>query len=139
MTEASERILVLTTQVVTAYVGANAVDPEEVPGLIRSVHAALSQPGSATARSASSGPSIRQSERRPGIDPEKSVFPTHIICLEDGKKFTMLKRHLSTEHGLTPEEYRAKWDLPRNYPMVAPNYANMRSALAKATGLGRRS
>ena len=74
----------------------------------------------------------------PAVNPKRSVFPDHIVCLEDGKKFKSLKRHLATDHGLTPDEYRAKWGLPADYPMVAPSYSATRSALAKSSGLGRK-
>lgn len=119
----------LTAEVVSAYVSKNPLPAASLPDLIASVHKSLSglrQPIAASA------------EPQPAVNPKKSVFPDYIVCLEDGKKFKSLKRHLNTDFGLTPDEYRAKWGLPRDYPMVAPNYAATRSALAKASGLGRK-
>ncbi|CDX26931.1 Transcriptional regulator, MucR family [Mesorhizobium plurifarium] len=105
---------------------------EAMPTFIKTVYAALSEAvGGAIA-------AAKEEPKAPAVNPKRSVFPEHIICLEDGKKFKSLKRHLSTEYGLTPDEYRAKWGLPANYPMVAPNYAATRSQLAKASGLGRK-
>jgi predicted transcriptional regulator len=122
-------LLDLVASIVSAHVAHNAVTPEALPGVIRSVYAALSGLGTEP-------PAVEQPE--PAVPIRKSVFPDHIICLEDGKKLQMLKRHLRTFHGMTPEEYRARWSLPHDYPMVAPKYAARRSALAKEIGLGRK-
>lgn len=119
----------LTASVVSAYVSNNPVPVGSLPELIASVHASLSGLGSQIAPPAE--------PKEPVVDPKRSVTPNFIYCLEDGKKFQSLKRHLSTSHNLTPDEYRTKWNLPRDYPMVAPKYAATRSALAKAAGLGK--
>jgi predicted transcriptional regulator len=116
-------------RIVAAYVRNHRVGVDEVPPLIATVCRALESIG----RPAEPGPA----ERRPAVPIRRSVTPDHIICLEDGKKLKMLKRYLRTVHGMTPEEYRARWNLPDTYPMIAPNYAAARSALAKARGLGR--
>jgi len=124
----SEDVLGLTAQIVSAHVTKNTVPVEELPALIREVYKTLSSVGEAPAPTEA---------LKPAVAVTKSVFPDHIICLEDGKQMTMLKRHLMTEHNLTVDQYRAKWGLPANYPMVAPNYAETRSSLAKKMGLGR--
>jgi len=121
----------IVARVVAAYVSNNRVVAQELPGLILSVHqivAALSNGGGGTPAEA----------LKPAISIKRSVTDDHIICLEDGLKFKSLKRHLRTSYGLTPEQYRAKWGLPHDYPMVAPKYAEHRSKLAKAIGLGRK-
>ncbi|MGX5832041.1 MucR family transcriptional regulator [Mesorhizobium sp. 43Arga] len=124
-------LIELTADVVSAYVSNNPVPVGELPALIGQVHAAL--------RSTAGGVASAKPEAlNPAVPIKKSVTPDFIICLEDGKKFKSLKRHLSTDYGLSPDEYRAKWGLPADYPMVAPNYAAARSALAKAMGLGRK-
>ena len=120
----------LTADIVSAYVSNNTVASGDLPALIATVHAALSS----TVQEASE-PVVE--ELKPAVPIKKSVTNDHIICLEDGKKFKSLKRHLRTHYDLTPEEYRAKWDLPTDYPMVAPNYAKARSELAKQMGLGQ--
>ncbi len=120
----------LTADVVSAYVANNPVPVGALPDLIASVHASLSGLG----HPATAAPV----ETVPAVNPKKSVFPEYIISLEDGKKFKSLKRHLATSYDLTPVEYRAKWGLPNDYPMVAPNYAARRSELAKLIGLGRK-
>ena len=126
--EASE-LLRLTSQIVAAHLAHNPVTPDALPELIRSVHASL----------AGAGKPAEVAERpQPAVPPRKSVFPDFIVCLEDGKKLKMLKRHLQTHYQLTPEQYREKWGLPHDYPMVAPNYAERRSVLAKENGLGRK-
>lgn len=125
-------LIELTADVVSAYVSNNPVPVGELPALIGQVHAALK--GTAGAGVSAEEPEVR----KPPVSIRKSVTPDYIICLEDGKKFKSLKRHLSTHYGLTPEDYRAKWGLPADYPMVAPNYAATRSALAKTMGLGRK-
>ena len=124
-------LLELTADLVSAYVSNNPVPAAELPNLIAEVHAALGGVGDAQEQA----PVEKQ---KPAVNPKRSVFDDYIICLEDGKKFKSLKRHLMTHFGLTPEQYREKWGLEPNYPMVAPSYAAARSALAKKTGLGRK-
>ncbi|MUT27344.1 MULTISPECIES: MucR family transcriptional regulator [Mesorhizobium] len=119
----------LAADIVSAYVSNNSVPVAELPKLIGDTHAALRGLGMAAAE-----PLAKQ---EPAVSIRRSVTPDFIICLEDGKKFKSLKRHLRTHYNLSPEEYRQKWNLPADYPMVAPNYAATRSALAKASGLGR--
>ena len=133
----SSGILSLTAQIVSAHVGNNAVSAGELPGLIQQVYHALrgSAPGPAAERPAPSEPRERP---RPAVQVSKSVFEAYIVCLEDGKKLKTLKRHLQTAFGMSPEQYRTKWGLPPDYPMVAPEYARTRSDLAKAIGLGTR-
>ncbi|ESY78541.1 MucR family transcriptional regulator [Mesorhizobium sp. LNHC220B00] len=126
-----DALIELTADVVSAYVSNNPVPVGDLPALIGQVHAALK--GAAGSVSAAEPEALK-----PAVPIKKSVTPDYIISLEDGKKFKSLKRHLSTQHGLTPDEYRAKWGLPADYPMVAPNYAATRSALAKTMGLGRK-
>ena len=119
----------LTAEIVAAYVAKNPIQASGLPDLIASVHAAVA---------GLSKPSMAPPEPLvPAVNPKKSVHADYIVCLDDGKKFKSLKRHLS-KLGLTPAEYRAKWGLAANYPMVAPNYAAVRSALAKSIGLGRK-
>ena len=131
MDEANNADLVeLTAGIISAYVSNNTVVASDLPAIIGDVHEALSK---ASQR-------IGQTEReelRPAVALKKSVTPDYIVCLEDGKKFKSLKRHLRTQYGLTPEQYREKWSLPGDYPMVAPNYAAARSQLAKQMGLGQ--
>ncbi|ESR23433.1 MucR family transcriptional regulator [Lutibaculum baratangense] len=127
----NEELIELTSDVVAAYVGKNPVQQSDLPELIRSVYQALSTAASGAVEE----PKV---ELKPAVPIKKSVTPDHIICLEDGKKFKSLKRHLRTHYDLSPEEYRAKWGLPADYPMVAPNYAAARSALAKQMGLGQK-
>ena len=122
----------LTSKIVAAYVEKNAVTIAELPSLIRSVHGALVATASPGAKPADPEKLV------PFISVKKSVTPDYIVCLEDGKQLKMLKRHLNTVYGLSPDEYRAKWGLPADYPMVAPTYAATRSALAKSSGLGQR-
>jgi predicted transcriptional regulator len=124
----SEDVLGLTAQIVSAHVTKNPVPVEDLPALIREVYKTLSTVGEAV------GP---VGAPKPAVPVTKSVFADYIVCLEDGKQMTMLKRHLMTEHNMTVDQYRAKWGLPSNYPMVAPNYAETRSTLAKKMGLGR--
>jgi predicted transcriptional regulator len=121
----------LTAEIVSAYVGSNVVSRENMPALITDIYSALVKAPMA------GEPASKPQE--PAVLVRKSVTPDRIICLEDGKAFKSLKRHLNNEHGLTPQEYRQKWDLPWHYPMVAPNYAKARSKLAKALGLGRKT
>lgn len=119
----------MAAEIVSAYVSANQVAPQDLPGLIRTVHNALREV-------AGGAQSVAEPSLEPAISVKKSVTPDYIICLEDGKKFKSLKRHLRTRYGMTPEEYRTKWGLAHDYPMVAPNYAKARSDLAKRMGLG---
>ena len=120
----------LTAEIVSAYVSNNTVVATDLPGVIHNVFDALSKASSA------SGAPARE-ELKPAVPVKKSVTPEYIICLEDGKKFKSLKRHLRTQYGMTPDQYRAKWNLAADYPMVAPNYAAARSQLAKQMGLGQ--
>jgi predicted transcriptional regulator len=133
MTEETETpgLVELTAKIVSAYVSNNTIVASDIPQLINETHAALS-------RATGSQPSPEREEPKPKVPVKKSVMPDHIVCLEDGKKFKSLKRHLRTHYNLSPEEYRAKWGLPHDYPMVAPNYARARSDLAKKMGLGTR-
>ena len=124
-------LIELTADVVAAYVSNNPVPAGELPNLIADVHAALGRVGGSPEPAPADKP-------KPAVNPKKSVHDDHIICLEDGKKFKSLKRHLMTHYGLTPDQYREKWGLDPNYPMVAPNYAAARSQLAKKMGLGRK-
>ncbi len=120
----------LTADIVSAYVSNNTVSASDIPSLINQVHSALMR--------VSSGQSEAPTEPlKPAIPVKKSITPEYIVCLEDGKKFKSLKRHLRTQYSMTPEQYREKWDLPADYPMVAPNYAAARSQLAKQMGLGQ--
>jgi MucR family transcriptional regulator, transcriptional regulator of exopolysaccharide biosynthesis len=121
----------LTAGIVSAYVGKNSVTVADLPSLIQEVHDALS-------RVTTRGGVPDREEFKPAVSVKKSVTPDYIVCLEDGKKFKSLKRHLRTHYKLSPDEYRAKWNLPHDYPMVAPNYAAARSQLAKKMGLGTR-
>jgi predicted transcriptional regulator len=121
----------LTADIVAAFVANNALPIADLPSLIQSVHTALAQLASGPAISA---PLVEKKE--PAVSIRKSITPDFLVCLDDGKKFKSLRRHLSTL-GLTPDEYRAKWSLPADYPMVAPNYAAQRSELAKRSGLGQ--
>ena len=122
----------LTAEIVSAYVSNNPVVASDLPGVIHNVFDALSR------ASAASGLPVRE-ELRPAVPVKRSVTPEYIICLEDGKKFKSLKRHLRTQYNMTPEQYRDKWGLPADYPMVAPNYAVARSQLAKKMGLGQQA
>ncbi len=122
-------ILELTAKIVSAHVFRNQIGTDALVSLIQSVYRSLSTVGQVEA------PPVVQT---PAVPIKKSVFPDYIVCLEDGKKLKMLKRHLQTSYGLTPEAYRAKWSLPADYPMVAPSYAATRSTLAKQIGLGRK-
>jgi len=126
----NDDIVVLTADIVSAYVANNPVPLSELSGLISLVHSSLSNVGTAEVAE-------QVEPQKPAVNPKRSVFNDYIICLEDGKKFKSLKRHL-TSHGMTPEEYRKKWNLPADYPMVAPAYAQSRSDLAKQMGLGRK-
>jgi MucR family transcriptional regulator, transcriptional regulator of exopolysaccharide biosynthesis len=120
----------LTANIVSAYVGHNSVPASDIPNLINQVHAALKR--------VSGGQVAAPTEPlKPAVPVKRSVTPEYIVCLEDGQKFKSLKRHLRTRYGVTPEQYREKWNLPPDYPMVAPKYAEARSQLAKQMGLGQ--
>ena len=119
----------LTADIVSAYVSKNAMPTSALPDLIESVNLSLSRIGQPLEET---GPALV-----PAVNPKRSVTPDYIVCLEDGKKFKSLKRHISTHYGLTPDAYRTKWKLPADYPMVAPSYTAVRSQLAKSIGLGR--
>ena len=122
----------LTADIVSAYVANNALSGDKIPDLISSIYGALS-------RASLQGVEPEKIELKPAVAIKKSVTPEYIICLEDGKQFKSLKRHLRTHYDISPEEYREKWGLPHDYPMVAPAYAAARSNLAKNMGLGRRA
>lgn len=124
-----EEVVRLTADVIAAYVSNNEVSPTELPELIRSVHAALGGIGGAEAAQ----PAEKQ---KPAVPVKRSVTPDYIVCLEDGKRLKMLKRYLRSHYDMSPEDYRAKWNLPADYPMVAPNYSKQRSQFAKDIGLG---
>jgi predicted transcriptional regulator len=127
-TLADSAILGLTAQIVSAHAANNEVDSGTLPTVIRAVYETLSHIGEA--------PAAPVEKLQPAVPIRKSVFPDYIVCLEDGKRLKMLKRHLSTSYNLTPSQYREKWGLEASYPMVAPNYAERRSTLAKQIGLG---
>jgi predicted transcriptional regulator len=128
--DVSGNYIELTASIVSAYLSNNTVTPSEIPGLINQVHSALVR--------VSAGQSEPPAEpQKPAISVKRSITPEYIVCLEDGKKFKSLKRHLRTQYAMTPEQYRDKWGLPPDYPMVAPNYAAARSQLAKEMGLGQ--
>jgi predicted transcriptional regulator len=129
--EQNRALLGLTVQIVAAHVQNNTVAAQELPDLIQQVYAALSQAGGAEKIEVVEKPA-------PVVPARKSIFPDYIICLEDGRKLKTLKRHLRSTYNMTPEQYREKWNLAPDYPMVAPNYAEHRSALAKQLGLGRK-
>jgi predicted transcriptional regulator/predicted phosphodiesterase len=124
-----EEVLGLAAQIVSAHVSNNAVVPDQLPGLIQQVFNALASVEQATAT---------PPEPKPAVTVKQSVTAGHIVCLDCGKHFSMLRRHLQTDHQMTPEQYRQRWELPPSYPLVAPNYAKTRSALAKKIGLGRK-
>jgi predicted transcriptional regulator len=126
----ADELLKFASEIVAAYVSNNPIPVSEIPAMIKSVHATLGGLAGATATEA-------PTTLKPAVAVKKSVTPEYIVCLEDGKKLKMLKRYLRSRYDLTPEEYRAKWGLPADYPMVAPNYAAQRSEFAKKIGLGR--
>ena len=130
MTEQTSNYIELAADIVSAYVSNNTVAPGDLPALIRDVHSALLRIQAAPPAPAAEPP-------KPAVNARRSVHDDYIICLEDGKKYKSLKRHLRTQYNMTPEQYRDKWALPPDYPMVAPNYAKARSALAKEMGLGQ--
>lgn len=125
-----KELVEFTTEIVSSYVGNNAVATSEIPSLINSVYASLT--------GVSATPDQKQENLSPAVPIKKSVQADTITCLECGKKQKTMKRHLTSAHGMTPEEYRAKWSLPADYPMTAPNYASLRSNMAKQIGLGRK-
>ena len=125
--ENSSDLLALTTDIVSSHVANNTVAVQDLPQLIQQVYSALANVGTALAA---------KKRPTPAVPLKRSITPEHIICLEDGKKLKMLKRHLKTRYNLTPDAYRERWGLPPDYPMVAPNYALQRSDLAKKIGLG---
>jgi predicted transcriptional regulator len=133
MSDASrDEYIELAAEIVSAYVANNTVPAGDLPNLIHEVHAALTRVGGGIVVETKAEPA------RPAVSVKKSIGADYIICLEDGKKFKSLKRHLRTSYNLSPEQYREKWGLPSDYPMVAPNYAEARSRLAKEMGLGQK-
>lgn len=131
MSEANPKGFVdLTASIVSAYVSNNTTNAAEIPALISQIHAALQ-------RVANGGSDSPAEAARPAVSVKKSMTPDYLVCLEDGKRFKSLKRHLRTQYNMSPEQYREKWGLPSDYPMVAPNYAVARSQLAKKMGLGQ--
>jgi predicted transcriptional regulator len=129
-TTGSSNFIELTAEIVSAFVSNNSVAAGDIPGLINQVHTAL-------LRVSSGGKEQPAEPLKPAVSVKKSITADHLVCLEDGKKFKSLKRHLRTQYSMTPEQYREKWGLPADYPMVAPNYAAARSKLAKDMGLGQ--
>jgi predicted transcriptional regulator len=129
MSESTDQVLGLTAQIVSAHVRHNPVAPDALPSLIQEVYKALTNVGKQP---------LDVEKPTPAVPVKQSIRQDRIFCLEDGKSFSMLKRHLMTDHKLTPQQYRERWGLPRDYPMVAPNYTKTRSALAKKIGLGRK-
>ncbi len=124
-----QETLHLTTDIVSAFVSNNSVNADKLPGLLQEVHDAI--------RALAAGGTAFAGNQQPAVPINKSVTPDFVICLEDGKKLKMLKRYLRTQYDMSPEDYRRKWGLPADYPMVAPNYAKRRSQFAKEIGLGR--
>jgi predicted transcriptional regulator len=131
MSDTKRELVDLSAMIVAAYVANNSVQVGDLGSLIENTHAALNRLGGEVEMAPSEPPV-------PAVSIKKSITPDALICLEDGKSFKSLKRHLSSKYGMTPEQYRAKWKLPADYPMVAPNYAEQRSALARSMGLGRK-
>ena len=127
---ANADVLGLTAQIVSAHVSNNSVAPDALSNLIQDVYRTLANVGKEV---------VVPDKQQPAVPVKKSVFPDHIVCLEDGKKLKMLKRHLHNEFNMTPDQYRARWGLASDYPMVCPNYSSHRSALAKKVGLGRKN
>ena len=127
--ESSDIFLQLTAELVSSHVSNNKVSNEDLPALIRGVYSTLASVESQAGE---------KGKPEPAVPIKKSVQPDYIVCLEDGRKLKMLKRHLRTAYNMTPEDYRARWKLPSDYPMVAPNYAKKRSSLAKKIGLGKK-
>lgn len=131
-TVSSESVLGMAANIVSSYVSHNALPADQIPELIKTVYTSLHGVQSPSAE-------IVEEAQKPAVSVRRSITPDYIICLEDGKKLKMLKRHLRTTYGMSPEDYRAKWNLPSDYPMVAPNYAKQRSEFAKKIGLGRKT
>ncbi|TPM21719.1 MucR family transcriptional regulator [Mesorhizobium sp. B2-3-5] len=131
MADETINLIELTADIVSAYVSNNPVPVTSLPELIQSVNSSLSKVGQPA--------EPEKPALTPAVNPKRSVFPDYIVCLEDGKKFKSLKRHLMTHYSLTPEAYRERWGLARDYPMVAPSYSEARSSLAKPMGLGRKA
>lgn len=129
--EQANDLLTLTTEIVAAHVSNNTVGVGELPQLITQVYSSLANIGN--------GPAASAERLQPAVNVKKSIQPDYIVCLEDGKRLKMLKRHLKTAYDMSPEQYRERWGLPPDYPMVAPNYARQRSRLAKEIGLGTRA
>jgi len=129
--DTTDALLEAACKIIAAYVSNNHLAPSELPTIIRNIHGTLGGLGSVAQ-------SDIPSQQKPAISVRKSVTPDYIVCLEDGKKLKMLKRYLRTRYKMSPEEYRAKWGLPNDYPLVAPNYAARRSEFAKKIGLGKR-
>ena len=125
----NETLITLTSDIVAAHVSNNSVAVSDLPLIISNVHGALAE---------LSGKSVAASRPEPAVPIKSSIKPDYVVCLEDGKQLKMLKRHLMTHYGMTPDDYRTKWGLPASYPMVAPNYAEKRRELAKAIGLGKK-
>jgi len=123
-------VIEMTADIVSAYVGNNSVSANDLPSLIQSVHRALSGVSGGVE-------TVEVAPKEPAVPVKRSITPDYLVCLEDGRKFKSLKRHLRTKYNLSPEDYRAKWGLAKDYPMVAPNYAKARSDLAKQMGLGQ--
>ncbi|TGQ20031.1 MAG: transcriptional regulator [Mesorhizobium sp.] len=130
MADETTSLVELTADIVSAYVSKNSVPVASLPDLIESVNSSLWKIGQPA--------EPEKPAQTPAVNPKRSVFPDYIICLEDGKKFKSLKRHLAVHYGMTPAEYREKWGLKPDYPMVAPSYSEARSSLAKSSGLGRK-
>ena len=130
MSEQDPLNISLTADIVSAYVGNNTVSANDLPGLIQGVYKTIAEIGTGV-------PAETAPAQAPAVSIRRSITPDHLVCLEDGLKFKSLKRHLRTKYNMTPDEYRAKWGLPKDYSMVAPNYAAARSALARASGLGQ--
>ncbi|MEO1066042.1 MAG: MucR family transcriptional regulator [Pseudomonadota bacterium] len=128
--QSNSELINLTADLISAYVSNNTVPANDLPTLITDVYAALSKTAEVEVE-------VEEEPQKPAVPIRRSVTPDYIVCLEDGKQFKSLKRHLRTHYNLSPEEYREKWGLPSDYPMVAPNYAAARSALAKKMGLGQ--
>lgn len=131
MSDEDNSVIEMTAGIVSAFAANNALSANDLPNLIKQVHLALSGIANGASTEAPSAP------QSPAVSVRKSITSEFLICLEDGRKFKSLKRHLQTKYGLTPDAYRAKWNLPKDYPMVAPDYAASRSALAKSMGLGQ--
>ncbi len=129
-TSTPDEVLILAADIVTAYVSNNNVDREQLPSVIQTVHNALKGLNQSTVS--------EEAEQKPAVPIKKSFTTDYIVCLEDGKKLKMLKRYLRSRYGMTPDEYRSKWNLPADYPMVAPAYAKRRSEFAKKIGLGKK-